>query len=141
MFDKWFKKLKYKMKDKKLTLSYFNNNLPKNIATKAEAECLTDFLNKLDRDYTTDEFLDCLKFSSLSEKTKLSERLVQLINAYLNYNLQMNNLVTDFVVNKIGDNLSNESTELLCKFGKDNLSKMQWTVEYYRYLIKALNEY
>jgi hypothetical protein len=66
---------------------------------------------------------------------------VYLVNAYHNYNLQMNNLITDFVINKIGNNLSDESTKLLCTFGKDNLSKMQWTVEYYKYLIKALNEY
>lgn len=141
MFNDLLKRLRYKLSNRKLTTAYFNDNLPKNIVTKAEAECLTSFLNKLNRDYTPNEFLDCLKFSSANEKKELSEKLVYLVNAYLNYNLQMNNLMTDFVINKIGNNLSDESTELLCTFGKDNLSKMQWTVEYYKYLIKALNEH
>ena len=141
MFSNWFEKLRYKIKTKKLTISYFNDNLPNNISNKKEANSLTDFLYKLEKDYTTDEFLNWLKFSSSSEKSMLSDKLVKLINAYLNYNLEMNNLVTDFVIKKIGDNLSDESTKLLCKFGEDNLSKMQWTVEYYKYLIKILNRY
>ena len=141
MFSNWFEKLRYKIKTKKLTISYFNDNLPNNISNKKEANSLTDFLYKLEKDYTTDEFLNWLKFSSSSEKNMLSDKLIRLINAYLNYNLEMNNLVTDFVIKKIGDNLSDESTKLLCKFGEDNLSKMQWTVEYYKYLIKVLNRY
>lgn len=147
----FLKKLKYKfnsmkkVNDKqeqqdvhKLTTAWFINSLPVEIAKREDAENLLLVLAKLDSEFSGKDFLSYVSFTPKQERELLGKKMIELVDAYLRYELEMTEKMSEFINTKAFDNISEQTLEMLCKYGNDNFANIRKTIHLYRNLINFI---
>ena len=147
----FLKKLKYKfnsmkkVNDKqeqqdvhKLTTAWFVNSLPIEIAKREDAENLLLVLAKLDSEFSGKDFLSYVSFTPKQERELLGKKMIELVDAYLRYELEMTEKMSEFINTKAFGNISEQTLEMLCKYGNDNFANIRKTIHLYRNLINFI---
>ena len=147
----FLKKLKYKfnsmkkINDKqeqqdvhKLTTAWFVNSLPTEIAKREDAENLLLVLAKLDSEFSGKDFLSYVSFTPKQERELLGKKMIELVDAYLRYELEMTEKMSEFINTRAFGNISEQTLEMLCKYGNDNFANIRKTIHLYRNLINFI---
>jgi hypothetical protein len=147
----FLKKLKYKfnsmkkVNDKqeqqdvhKLTTAWFVNSLPAEITKREDAENLLLVLAKLDSEFSGKDFLSYVSFTPKQERELLGKKMIELVDAYLRYELEMTEKMSEFINTKAFGNISEQTLEMLCKYGNDNFANIRKTIHLYRNLINFI---
>ena len=141
MLKDFFNKLKYQFSNNKLDSDWFIKRLPKSIDTKEEADSLMSILETLNSEFTTEQFISYSKYEAREKRLKLSKQMKDLIDSYLQYNLditlKMDNFLQTMPVYKLTEDTMNQLTE----FSEENLERVKRTVETYRNLITHISYY
>jgi len=141
MLKDFFNKLKYKFSNKKLDSDWFIKRLPKSITTKKEADSLMTILETLNSEFTTEQFILYTKYESREKRLKLSEQMKNLIDSYLQYNLDITFKMDNFLQTMPMYKLTEDTVDKLAEFGEKNLEHVKNTVETYRNLITHISYY
>ena len=64
--------------------------------------------------------------------------MIELVDAYLRYELQMTGLMTEFINTKAFNHLSENSINLLCEYANNNFYEIRKTLNLYRNLINFI---
>lgn len=147
----FLKKLKYKFNSMKkvndeqeqqdvhkLTTAWFVNSLPTEIAKREDAENLLLVLAKLDSEFSGKDFLSYVSFTPKQERELLGKKMIELVDAYLRYELEMTEKMSEFINTKAFGNISEQTLEMLCKYGNDNFANIRKTIHLYRNLINFI---
>ena len=87
-FTKKKQKLEIKQENEnKLTTRWFINTLPNEITKREEAESLLLALTKLDNEFSGKDFLSYVAFTPKEERELLAKKMIELVDAYLRYEL------------------------------------------------------
>lgn len=122
----------------KLTTRWFINALPTEIVKREDAENLLSALIKLDKEFSGKEFLSYVAFTPKEERELLAKKMIELVDAYLKYELQMTEMMSDFINNEAFNAVSEQTIEMLCKYGNDNFNNIRRTLNLYRNLINFI---
>ena len=112
-FVKSTKDEKVNTNENELTTSWFINLLPIEINKRADVENLVKVLEKLDSTFTPKDFLYYVTHTPKEERELLGGKMIELVDAYLRYELQMTGLMTEFINTKAFNHLSENSINLL----------------------------
>lgn len=122
----------------KLTTRWFIESLPTEISKREDAESLLSVLIKLDSEFSGKDFLSYVTLTPKEERELLGKKMIELVDAYLRYELQMTELMSDFINTKAFGNISEQTLEMLCKYGNDNFMNIRKTLNLYRNLISFI---
>ena len=122
----------------KLTTAWFINSLPTEIAKREDAESLLLVLAKLDSEFSGKDFLSYVSFTPKQERELLGKKMIELVDAYLRYELEMTEKMSDFINTRAFGNISEQTLEMLCKYGNDNFANIRKTINLYRNLINFI---
>lgn len=137
-FVKSTKDEKVNTNENELTTSWFINLLPIEINKRADVENLVKVLEKLDSTFTPKDFLYYVTHTPKEERELLGGKMIELVDAYLRYELQMTGLMTEFVNTKAFNHLSENSINLLCEYANNNFYEIRKTLNLYRNLINFI---
>ena len=124
--------------ENKLTTLWFINTLPNEITKKEEAESLLLVLIKLDNEFSGKDFLSYVTFTPKEERELLAKKMIELVDAYLRYELQMTEMMSEFINTQAFNSVSEKTIEMLCKYGNDNFNNIRKTLNLYRNLINFI---
>lgn len=124
--------------ENKLTTLWFINALPNEITKREEAESLLLALIKLDNEFSGKDFLSYVTFTPKEERELLAKKMIELVDAYLRYELQMTEMMSEFINTQAFNNISEKTIEMLCKYGNDNFNNIRKTLNLYRNLINFI---
>ena len=136
-FVKSTKDEKVNTNENELTTSWFINLLPIEINKRADVENLVKVLEKLDSTFTPKDFLYYVTHTPKEERELLGGKMIELVDAYLRYELQMTGLMTEFINTKAFNHLSENSINLLCEYAHNNY-EIRKTLNLYRNLINFI---
>ena len=137
-FVKSTKDEKVNINENELTTSWFINLLPIEINKRADVENLVKVLEKLDSTFTPKDFLYYVTHTPKEERELLGGKMIELVDAYLRYELQMTGLMTEFINTKAFNQLSENSINLLCEYANNNFYEIRKTLNLYRNLINFI---
>ena len=137
-FVKSTKDEKVNINENELTTSWFINLLPIEINKRADVENLVKVLEKLDYTFTPKDFLYYVTHTPKEERELLGGKMIELVDAYLRYELQMTGLMTEFINTKAFNHLSKNSINLLCEYANNNFYEIRKTLNLYRNLINFI---
>ena len=137
-FVKSTKDEKVNINENELTTSWFVNLLPIEINKRADVENLVKVLEKLDSTFTPKDFLYYVTHTPKEERELLGGKMIELVDAYLRYELQMTGLMTEFINTKAFNYLSENSINLLCEYANNNFYEIRKTLNLYRNLINFI---
>ena len=137
-FVKSTKDVKVNTNENELTTRRFINLLPIEINKRADVENLVKVLEKLDSTFTPKDFLYYVTHTPKEERELLGGKMIELVDAYLRYELQMTGLMTEFINTKAFNHLSENSINLLCEYANNNFYEIRKTLNLYRNLINFI---
>lgn len=124
----------------KLTTRWFIDTLPNEITKREEAESLLLALTKLDNEFSGKDFLSYITFTPKEERELLAKKMIELVDAYLRYELQMTEMMLEFINTQAFNKISEQTIEMLCKYGNDNSNNIRKTLSLYRNLINFISQ-
>jgi len=126
--------------ENKLTTRWFIDSLPNEITKREEAESLLSTLIKLDNEFSSKDFLSYVAFTPKEERELLAKKMIELVDAYLHYELQMTEMMLEFINTQAFNKISEQTIEMLCKYGNDNSNNIRKTLSLYRNLINFISQ-
>ena len=122
----------------KLTTRWFINCLPNEISKYNDAKNLVEMPKQLDSMFTAEDFTCYIKYTSKEERELLGKKMIELVEAYLQYELHIHSLLNKFINSDEFSGFSEESINAFSKYIDDNFKEIKYVLTSYNVLINLI---